>query len=89
MNRQRRRFTAEQKAEAVGLCLSEHLSHRCSLGIGNLGSSLSSLLFCGAGLLLAAAASASSSALALRRASSRSWRSSNSLGSSSPCLPLP
>jgi hypothetical protein len=29
--------------------------HSCSLGIGNLGSSLSSLLFCGAGLLLAAA----------------------------------
>ena len=26
MNRQRRRFTTEQKAEAVGLCLSEHLS---------------------------------------------------------------
>ena len=26
MNRQRRRFTTEQKAEAVGLCLSENLS---------------------------------------------------------------
>jgi transposase-like protein len=26
MTRQRRRFTSEQKAEAVGLCLSEHLS---------------------------------------------------------------
>ena len=26
MNRQRRRFTTEQKAEAVGLCLSEHLT---------------------------------------------------------------
>jgi hypothetical protein len=68
--------------------------HRCSLGIGNLGSSLSSLLFCGAGLLLAAASVvASGLRLQLRSGFAQGVESILAelqfLDSSSPRLPLP